>query len=56
LPEEQRAILTHAERTSELSEQRIVELAEILSDITGETGEQGARELIRIANGIAGRA
>lgn len=54
-PDEQRAILSFAERTPELSESRVVELAAILQSITGQTGREGATELLRIANGLAGK-
>ncbi len=55
LADEQRAILGFAERSSELSSERVIELAEILCPLTGRSGRAGADELLRIANGIAGR-
>lgn len=55
-PEEQRSILNFAERSAELSAERNAELAEILEPLTGRTGAAGTSELLRIANGLAGRS
>jgi len=52
---EQRAILSFGERSAELSSQRVEELADLLAPLTGSRGARGSRELLRIANGIAGR-
>jgi uncharacterized RDD family membrane protein YckC len=53
--DEQRAISNFAERSGELSEERLVELADLLPALTQASGREGARELLRIANFIAGR-
>ena len=54
-PEEQRAILGFAERSAEFSHERALELARLLEPLTGEARTDGAAELFRIANGLAGR-
>lgn len=54
-PDEQRAILGFAERSAELSDERALELAGLLEPLTGDPGRDGAAELFRIANGLAGR-
>lgn len=51
---EQRAIVAWAERRGMLSEERSVELADLLVDLTGDSGESGRRRLFQIANGILG--
>ena len=53
-PDEQRAILGFAERSAELSDERTLELAQLLEPLTGERTD-GPAELFRIANGLAGR-
>jgi uncharacterized RDD family membrane protein YckC len=52
---DQRALLGYAERQAELSLERAIELSDILEPLTSHRGEEGRLELIRIANGIAGR-
>lgn len=42
---EQRTILDFSQRSSKLTKQRSIELADILSDITGKKGEKGVEEL-----------
>ena len=54
-PDEQRAILGFAERSGEFSDDRSLELASLLQPLTGVDRVDGARELLRIANGLAGR-
>ena len=53
--DEQRAISSFGERSAELSGQRVVELAELLTALTGKHGDDGATELLQIANGLTGR-
>lgn len=53
-PQDQRAFLAYAERHAELSVERAIELADVLEPLTGARGDEGMREVIRIANGIAG--
>jgi len=53
---EQRALLGYAERYTELSVERAIELSDVLESLTGERGEAGQIELLRIASGIAGRS
>lgn len=52
---EQRSILEFAERSPEISAERSVELAEILSPLTHQQGEAAADELRRYAHWIQGR-
>ncbi len=52
--EEQQTVLGFAERSTLLSGERRVELAEILSPITGQKGEQAIEEIHQIANGLRG--
>jgi len=54
-PDEQRAILAFAERSSELSAERTIELANVLQLLTGKVGSECVQDLLQIANGIAGR-
>jgi uncharacterized RDD family membrane protein YckC len=54
-PDEQRSILGFAERSGELSDERTLELAQLLEPLTGEARTDGPAELFRIANGLAGR-
>ena len=53
--DDERAVLAFAERSGELSEERMIELAAILEPVTAGRGAEGARELLQIANGLAGR-
>lgn len=55
-PADQRAILAFAERRSDLSVERAVEIANVLEPVTGARDEAGMREVVRIANGIVGQA
>ena len=52
---EQRVILSFSERSAEFSAQRVEELADLLTPLTGCRGARGSEALFRIANGIAGR-
>jgi len=52
--EERRAIVGFIEREAGLSDERAIELADLLEGVTGSRGEAGHRQLVRIANGIAG--
>ena len=52
---DQRALLGYAERQADLSLERAIELSDLLEPLTRHQGEEGRLELIRIANGIAGR-
>ena len=54
--EDQRALLGYAERHGELSVERAIELSDILEPLTGENGDEGMLDLIRMANGIAGQS
>ncbi len=54
--DDQRAIMGYAERSGEISEERLVELSDLLEPLTTRRGVDGARELMRIANGLAGRS
>jgi len=51
---DQRAILAWSERRGQLSDERAVELSDLLAPLTGAVGEAGRDELVRIANGIRG--
>ncbi len=51
---EQRALLGFAERQRTLSDDRAIELSDLLTDLSGESGDAGRRALLRIANGVAG--
>lgn len=53
--DEQRAILSFAERSGELSQARARELAMLLQPLTGAAPEAAANELFKLANGLAGR-
>lgn len=53
--DEQRAILQFAERAPLLSQERCVELADLLTPITGADGEAGVARLIAHANWLSGR-
>lgn len=50
--EEQRAILSFAEREADFSEERKAELANILADITGKRNNEAVNHLYKIANGL----
>ena len=52
---EQRALLGYAERHTDLSVERAIELSDVLAPLSGERGEAGRAEVLRIASGIAGR-
>jgi len=51
---EQRAILDFAERSQLLSSQRREELADVLSELSGETGAAGVQKLYEYANWLHG--
>lgn len=53
--DEQRALLDFSESRGRLSPQRQAELANILAPLTGRGDEAGVAELMKIANGLAGR-
>lgn len=53
--DEQLAMMGFAERLKMLSPQRQNELSEILTELTGKTGEAGTTEVIQYANWIVGR-
>lgn len=52
---EQRALLGYAERHAELSSERAIELSDVLEPLSGQRGEAGRIEILRIASGIVGR-
>jgi len=52
-PDEQRALVDFADRQAALSEDRRIELADILTPLTDARGADGLRELLRIARGVA---
>lgn len=54
--DEQHAILNFAERGRKLSDERQVELADILGPVTGVTGTEGVRRLHQYANWLQGGA
>jgi len=51
----QHAIVDFAERTRELSDERVIEIAMILKTLTQKEGEQGVEMLLQYANWIVGR-
>lgn len=51
---ERRGIVGFAERQSDLSHERTLELTDLLEPISGARGEEGRRRVVRMANGIAG--
>ncbi len=53
--DDQRTLLEFAERSSLLSRDRGVELADILSKLTGKTGPQAVKSLYAYANWLSGR-
>ena len=52
--EERRSLVGFAERQADLGEERTFELSDLLEPLSGARGEEGRRQLIRLANGIAG--
>ena len=52
--DEQEAIVNFAERSLDLTEERAIELADILSDLTGETGAKGIARLNQFSNWFLG--
>lgn len=52
--DEQQAIVNFAERSHDLTEERSVELADILSPLTGETGRKGISRLNQFSNWFLG--
>jgi uncharacterized RDD family membrane protein YckC len=52
--EEQQAIINFADRAQQLSKQRSIELANIVTPLTGETGEAAIKRLYQLANGLIG--
>ena len=52
--DERRGIVSFAERQGDLSAERVLELSDLLEPVSGERGEEGRRQVVRIANGIAG--
>ncbi len=52
--EEQQAIINFADRAQQLSKERSIELANIVSPLTGETGEAAIKHLYQLANGLIG--
>jgi uncharacterized RDD family membrane protein YckC len=54
--EEQRAIISFAERAQTLSPARAIELANLVTPLTGNTGEAAVKTLYQIANGLIGRS
>jgi uncharacterized RDD family membrane protein YckC len=51
---ERRSLVGFAERQADLSDERILELTDLLEPLSGATGEEGRRRVVRMANGIAG--
>ncbi len=54
--EEQRWILAYSERGAHLTKERVIELAEILEEITGQRGPASAGTLHAYGNWLAGRS
>jgi len=52
--EEQQAIINFADRGQQLSKARSIELANIVTPLTGETGEAAIKRLYQFANGLIG--
>ena len=52
--EEQQAIINFADRGQQLSKERSIELANIVTPLTGETGEAAIKRLCQFANGLIG--
>ena len=52
--EEQQAIINFAERAQQLPLQRAIELANIVTSLTGKTEEAGIKSLYQLANGLIG--
>ncbi len=55
-PEEQHSIISLAERTAYLSQDRVKELASILADILNCDNEEASQELLKVANGLMGNS
>ena len=55
-PTDQRAILAYAERRRDLSDERAAEIASVLEPLTGARDAEAIREVLRVANGIAGES
>ncbi len=55
LPEEQRTILDYYERINTLSNERAVELGQILNEVTLQKGQQGVTTILGYANWVLGR-
>ncbi|MBU3918158.1 RDD family protein [bacterium] len=55
-PEEQHSIISLAERTASLSQDRVKELANILTDILNSDNEEASQELLKVANGLMGKS
>jgi uncharacterized RDD family membrane protein YckC len=53
--EEQRAIIHFAERAQTLSPERVIELANLVTPLTGEIGTPAVQVLYQMANGLAGQ-
>lgn len=51
---ERRGVVGFAERQSDLSAERTLELSDLLEPLSGARGEEGRRRVVRLANGIAG--
>jgi len=52
--EEQQAIIKFAERAQKLPPGRAIELANLITPMTGETGEAAIKNLYQLANGLIG--
>ncbi len=52
--EEQQSIIGLAERSSNLSKERVAELANILGDVIKQENEDAVKELLQVANGLVG--
>lgn len=51
---EQRTIVNFAQRSQTLTRERAIELANLVTPLTGKTGEEGVRALCQIARGFIG--
>jgi uncharacterized RDD family membrane protein YckC len=51
---EQQAIINFADRAQQLSKERSIELANIVTPLTGKTGEIAIKHLYKLANGLIG--
>ncbi|OAD19911.1 RDD domain-containing protein [Candidatus Thiomargarita nelsonii] len=52
--EEQQAIINFADRAQQLPQDRAIELANIVTPLTGKTGEAAIKSLYQLANGLIG--